>query len=88
MATLVIKTFPEDLHARLKLTAAEHRRSVTQEAIYLLEKALSGEAAGGGVESYWAKRELLPAFRKALDDGAFTNGEESTVSISEERDER
>lgn len=87
MATLVIKSFPEDLHARLKSNAAEHRRSVTQETIFLLEKVLSGET-GGGVKSYWANRETLPGFQKALDEGAFTRGTDSTAAISEERDER
>ena len=33
MSTLVLKNLPEDLHQRLKAQAAEHRRSLTQEAI-------------------------------------------------------
>ena len=41
MSSLIIKSFPESLHARLKQTAAVHRRSVTQETIRLLEKALT-----------------------------------------------
>lgn len=34
MPALVIKSFPDQLHARLKRTAAANRRSVTQETIH------------------------------------------------------
>lgn len=37
MATLVLKNLPDDLHARLKRQAERNRRSVTQEAISLIE---------------------------------------------------
>ena len=40
MPALVIKSFPEELHAKLRQIAAAHRRSVTQETIYLLETAI------------------------------------------------
>ena len=40
MSTLVVKNLPEPLHERLKAQALEHRRSVTQQAIYLLELGL------------------------------------------------
>ena len=45
MTTLVIKNFPEELHARLKLQAEHHRRSLTKEAVELIE---SGLAVGTG----------------------------------------
>lgn len=41
MATLVIKNFPDELHAALKLHAERHRRSVTKEAVTLIESALA-----------------------------------------------
>lgn len=41
MTTLVIKNFPEDLHARLKLQAEHHRRSLTKEAVELIESGLA-----------------------------------------------
>ncbi len=94
MATIVIKSFPEDLHARLKVVAAAHRRSVTQETIHLLEIALSGEAnlvlgtPTNGQSSYWERRRLLPEFEEALHGGAFAGGTDSTQGISDERDER
>lgn len=37
MATLVLRNLPDDLHARLKRQAERNRRSVTQEAISLIE---------------------------------------------------
>jgi plasmid stability protein len=41
MSTLVIKNLPEDLHARLKEQAERHRRSVTMEAVTLIERGLT-----------------------------------------------
>mgnify|MGYP003967049711 FL=1 len=40
MSTLVIKNFPEQLHAKLKVRAAEQHRSMGQEAIVLIDAAL------------------------------------------------
>lgn len=90
MATLVIKSFPEDLHAKLRQSAATHRRSVTQETIHLIEAAMAGvaEAAPAPAPSYWATRKLLPEFEAALESGAFSGGTDSTQIISEERDAR
>lgn len=93
MPALVIKSFPEDLHARLRQIAASHRRSVTQETIHLIEKAISSEemaapASGGSGISYWANRKLLPEYEAMLKTGAFTGGTDSTQIISEERDAR
>ena len=41
MSTLVIKNLPEELHARLKDQAGRNRRSVTQEAISLIETGIT-----------------------------------------------
>lgn len=40
MPTLVVKNLPEHLHERLKARAVQHHRSVTKEAICLLEQGL------------------------------------------------
>jgi len=40
MSTLVIKNLPDALHARLKEQAERNRRSVTQEAISLIESGV------------------------------------------------
>jgi plasmid stability protein len=93
MPALVIKSFPKALHVRLKRIAAEHRRSVTQETIHLIELAMSSEekqpsATHATTPSYWATRKLLPEYEAALKAGAFSSGTDSTQIISEERDAR
>ncbi len=40
MPTLVIKNLSEQLHAKLKLQAQRHRRSLTKEALTLLEQGV------------------------------------------------
>ena len=45
MPTLVLRNVPEDLYRRLEETAAQHRRSMTQEAIVSLPDAMEGAAA-------------------------------------------
>jgi len=41
MATLTLKNFPDALYAELKTRAAQHRRSLNQQAILCLEQALA-----------------------------------------------
>jgi len=93
MPTLVIKSVPAKLHSRLKRTAAAHRRSLTQETMHLLEKALDAEdsvpaATPRQTPSYWDKRPLVPAYAAALAAGAFAGGSDSTDAVSAERDAR
>jgi plasmid stability protein len=91
MATLVIESFPEDLYARLKKTAAAHQRSVPQETIRLLEVALALDPRATQERngaSYWSTRNLLPAFEAALRSGAFSGGTDSAEVMSDERDAR
>ena len=92
MPALVIKSFPEELHAKLRQTAAAHRRSVTQETIHLIEVALSLEAKASQpaspAVSKWANRRLLPEYEAMVKSGAFSGGTDSTEMISEERDAR
>ena len=92
MPALVIKSFPEELHAKLRQTAAAHRRSVTQETIHLIEVALNVEAKASPptspAVSKWANRRLLPEFEAMIKSGAFSGGTDSTEIISEERDAR
>jgi plasmid stability protein len=45
MAALVLKNVPAQLHRRLKQEATRHRRSMTQEAIVLLEQSLGGRVS-------------------------------------------
>jgi plasmid stability protein len=92
MPVLVIESFPEALHGKLKQLAAAHRRSVTQETIHLIEAAIATEeksvSPAGSGQSKWANRKLLPAYEAMLATGAFSGGTDSTQIISEERDAR
>lgn len=38
---MVIKNFPEELHARLKAQAQRHHRSITKEVVTLIESVLT-----------------------------------------------
>ena len=91
-AALVIKSFPEDLHAKLRRIAAAHRRSVTQESIHLIEAAIApleaAPASPAHCQSKWANRKLLPKYEEMLRSGAFTGGTGSTITLSKERDTR
>ena len=92
MPALVIKSFPEPLHAKLRQIAASHRRSVTQETIHLIEMAISSEEKATTVsnsgQSKWANRKLLPEYEAMLKTGAFSGGTDSSIALSEERDAR
>ena len=93
MPTLVIKSVPAKLHARLKRTAAAHRRSLTQETMHLLEMALAAEESAATTPprkgpSYWGQRSLVPAYASALAAGAFADGQDSTAAVSTDRDAR
>ncbi len=54
MPGFVIKELPDTLHRKLKARAARHRRSMTQEALALLEQALAAPAA---------RAKAVPPFR-------------------------
>jgi plasmid stability protein len=43
MASLTLKDIPPRLHEQLRKRAAEHRRSLSQEALACLEQATAGE---------------------------------------------
>jgi plasmid stability protein len=91
MPTLVIKSFPEALHAKLRQIAAAHRRSVTQETIHLIETAIAVEEKSSlstSGQSKWANRKLLPEYEALLNSGALTSNVDSTIGLSEERDAR
>jgi plasmid stability protein len=75
MPTLVLRNVPDDLYQRLKETAAEHRRSMTQEAIVSLRTALEGRGEPPRKPSLeetldWLRREVwsLPVLDHRGDD--------------------
>jgi plasmid stability protein len=51
MPGLLIRDLPEDLHRKLKERAARNRRSLTKEALVILETALSGTNTSEGPET-------------------------------------
>jgi plasmid stability protein len=52
MSGLLIKDFPPELHRKLKEEAARHHRSMTRQALALLEQALTSQTRNAA--------ELLP----------------------------
>jgi plasmid stability protein len=50
MPGLLIKDLPDDIHARLKQRAAENRRSLSSEAIILLQEVLADRAGPPALE--------------------------------------
>jgi plasmid stability protein len=89
MPALVIESFPEALHAKLRQIAASHHRTVTQETIHLLETAIAAEEKASPVDSstvVWQKRPLLPEYETLIQSGIIASGTDSTRMISEDRD--
>ena len=76
MPTLTIKNLPEALHARLKLQAQSHRRSLNQEAIHCLEEMVLSRNAPAAPEpdperTAWlahSQRTLMQAWDNPADD--------------------
>ena len=92
MSALFIDSFPEDLHAKLRRSAAAHGRSVASETIHLIEVAILAEAETAPspppTAAYWKKRPLLPEYEALLVSGALSGGMDSSRMISQERDSR
>jgi plasmid stability protein len=74
MATLVVKNFPAELHARLKLQAARHHRSVAKEVVHLIEIGMGGHS-----------QNVMPEPIR-LTDGYRPSVEEVEAAIAEGRD--
>ena len=75
MPTLILLNIPADLYGRLKQAAADHRRSVAQEAIVALRSGLVGTANPPHRPSVaesrdWLKAEVwtLPVLDRRTDD--------------------
>jgi plasmid stability protein len=73
MSALVIKNLPEHLHAQLRLQAQRNHRSVTKEAIQLLETGLAANTP--------IKAPLPPGIR--LRGGHVASIEEIEAAIAE-----
>lgn len=66
MTTLVLKNFPEELHAKLKVSAEKNHRSMTKEAIALLQSSL--ESSGGNRELPPLVKGKFPLTQKMLNE--------------------
>lgn len=75
MSTLVIKNLPEELHMRLRAQAHRNHRSLTKEAITMLEQALTHESV---------RRPLPPAV--LLRSGRMLSIEDIESAIAQDRE--
>ncbi len=100
MSTLVIKSVPKEIHQFLKESARAHRRSLTQEVITMLEQLVTvrkKEVAAPVQKKLTAeqmklltmsgRRKLVPGYLELVQSGAFAGGTDSSVMISEDRDQ-
>lgn len=98
MSTLVIKSIPKEIHQFLKESARAHRRSLTQEVITILEQLVTAQkkevkapvqktltAEQMKLLTMSGRRKLLPGYIEAAQ--AFAGGTDSSVMISEDRDQ-
>ena len=71
MPTITIKNIPDDLYEKLKKRAEEHGRSMNNEVIFCLKRALQGgrvdpEAFLAGVEAMQQRMSLPPLTEEIL----------------------
>lgn len=88
MPALVLNAIPDSLHRRLQAAAQAHHRSLPQEAIHLLDRALDNSFEAESVTPYFSRRELLPGFAKLGKIGALAPrpcDKDITELISEDR---
>ena len=80
MAILHVRNVPEELYARLKRRAESQRRSLSAEAITLLERAMEEveRTSGATLTSIRQRRSFDPALAGAPD---------STVLLRQDRDQ-
>lgn len=71
MATLIIKGFPDPVYRRIKRLAAQEHRSVAQQVVHMLSKAV----AGPRMESILALRGLGKSVWASVDAAAHVAGE-------------
>ncbi|MBI3247535.1 MAG: hypothetical protein HYZ50_13615 [Deltaproteobacteria bacterium] len=77
---------PEPLYRKAKLRAVERRTSLKALVLKALEQELLPESPAPPEVPYFARRKLLPEFKKLMESGALRGGRDSTEMISEDRD--
>ena len=73
MPGLLIKNLPATLHRRLKEVASRHRRSMTREALVILEEALGQGLAPGQLPAPY--RGAIPLTKRLIDNAKRTGRE-------------
>ena len=94
MPTLTVKNIPDELYERLKLSAAEHRRSLNSEILVCLERALFSErvdpqAVLARADALRRRAALAPVTEDLLRDARAHMAVPDAISAgeAEERDE-
>ena len=72
MAVLTIKSLPEPLHRSLKDRAAQHKRSLTQEVLFLLEAAVAAPPPFDAEEELKKIRAFRDRFSFSVTPGEIT----------------
>lgn len=77
---------PESLYRKAKMRAVEKGTSLKALVLKALERELLPEQPAPPEAPYFARRKLLPEFKKLMESGALRGGRDSTEMISEDRD--
>lgn len=81
---------PDALYKQSKIKAIEQGSTLKDFILRALQHELSAEPTTvmERKPTYWANRQLLPEYKTALDEGAFSGGTDSSKILSEDRDLR
>jgi hypothetical protein len=77
---------PEPLYRKAKMRAVAQRTSLKALVLKALERELLPEQPVPPETPYFARRKLLPEFKKLMENGVLRGGRDSTEMISEDRD--
>jgi hypothetical protein len=77
---------PEPLYRKAKMRAVEKGTSLKALVLKALEHELLSQQPPVSEVPYFARRKLLPEFKKLMESGMLRGGRDSTDIISEDRD--
>ncbi len=81
---------PEALYKKVKIRAVELGQTLRQVVLGSLAKELE-EGVDPEMKtglSFWERRRLVPAYKAAIEAGAFSGGNDSAMLVSEDRASR
>lgn len=81
---------PEVLYKQAKIRAVEEGSTLKDLLLRGLQHELAAQPAHAAEPktSYWANRQMTPEFKAYWESGALSGGTDSTIIISEGRDEK